>query len=625
MPKLKPDVQRARSEHILDAAERCFVRAGFHRTSIHDICKEAGISPGALYVYFDSKEALIAGISERDRAEFADRLATLATAPDFLEALRVLGEQYFLEEPADMHRMCIDIGLEFDPQPAHRRDPPALRPLHRRELREAVPEAEGRGPHRPHARHPDRGQSVHGHLRRHVLAPRRRSRIQSASGDAGRDAAHCRTPEAGASAWAGNCLRQHRKGVRSIMRKILIGAVLAMAFAMVSLTLVGKSLPRPTGPAESRAAKVAPADEAFAAVVTVARVAPADFIETVLASGSLVAREEILVGPEVEGLRITEVVADEGTRVKKGDVLARLVADTLDAQVAQNDAALARSSAAIAQAKASIVQAEARLVEGRNSLDRARPLRGAGHMTEAVFDQREQTARTAQAQLEASQDGLKLAEAEKAQVEAQRRELMWRRGRVEVTAPADGIVSRRMARVGGYAAGAAEPIFRIVAKGEVELDAEVIETRLATVKEGQAARVEVAGLGTISGTVRLVSPEVDKATRLGRVRIFLGDNPGLRVGAFARGVIATANGSGLAVPASGILYGPDGPTVQVVRNNRVETRKVKTGLAGGALVEVREGLEAGDLVVARAGTFLRDGDAVRPVVADRTKVSEARQ
>jgi RND family efflux transporter MFP subunit len=409
------------------------------------------------------------------------------------------------------------------------------------------------------------------------------------------------------------------------MRKILIGAVLATAFAMISLTLVGKSLPRPAGPTESQAAKVIPGDDALAAVVTVARVAPADFVETVLASGSLVAREEILVGPEVEGLRITEVLADEGMRVKKGDVLARLVADTLDAQVAQNDAAIARSSAAIAQAKASIVQAEARLVEGRNALERARPLRGAGHMTEAVFDQREQAARTAQAQLEASLDGLKLAEAEKAQVEAQRRELMWRRGRVEVTAPADGIVSRRMARVGGYAAGAAEPIFRIVAKGEVELDAEVIETRLAAVKEGQAARVEVAGVGTIGGTVRLVSPEVDKATRLGRVRIFLGDNPGLRVGSFARGVIATANGSGLAVPASGILYGPDGPTVQVVRNNRVETRKVKTGLAGGALVEVREGLEEGDLVVARAGTFLREGDAVRPVVADRTKTSEARQ
>jgi AcrR family transcriptional regulator len=117
VPKLKPDIQRARREHILEAAAQCFARAGFHRTSIVDICKEASVSPGALYVYFDSKEALIAGISERDRAEFADRLATLSTAPDFLEALRVLGQQYFLEEPVDTHRMCIDIGLESTRNP----------------------------------------------------------------------------------------------------------------------------------------------------------------------------------------------------------------------------------------------------------------------------------------------------------------------------------------------------------------------------------------------------------------------------------------------------------------------------------------------------------------------------
>lgn len=408
------------------------------------------------------------------------------------------------------------------------------------------------------------------------------------------------------------------------MRKVLIGSVLAICFVMVSLTLVGKPLPKPTGPAESRAAKEVPADDFVAAVVTVARVAPADFTETVLATGSLVAREEILVGPEVEGLRITEVLADEGARVKKGDVLARLVADTLDAQLAQNDAALARSTAAIAQAKASIVQAEARVVESRNAFERAKPLRQAGHLTEAVFDQREQAASTAQAQLAAARDGLTVAEAEKAQVEAQRRELTWRRGRVEVTAPADGIVSRRMARVGGYAAGAAEPMFRIVAKSEVELDAEVTETRLAAVKVGQTARVEVAGLGEAAGTVRLIAAEVDKATRLGRVRIFLGDNPGLRVGAFARGIVATASGTGLAVPASAILYGPDGATVQVVRANRVETRKIKTGLAAGALVEVREGLGEGDLVVARSGTFLREGDAVRPIIAGQPKLSEAR-
>jgi RND family efflux transporter MFP subunit len=410
------------------------------------------------------------------------------------------------------------------------------------------------------------------------------------------------------------------------MRRILIGVVLALAFVMISLTMVGRSLPRPTGPADSEAARQSSGSaDLFAAAVRVARVAPADFTETVLATGSLVAREEILVGPEVEGLRITEVLADEGQRVKKGDVLARLVADTLDAQLAQNDAALARTAAAIAQAKSSIAQAEARLVESRNAYERAKPLREAGHMTEAVFDQREQAARTAEAQLAAAKDGLKVAEAERAQVEAQRRELTWRRGRVEVTAPADGIVSRRMARVGGHAAGAAEPMFRIVAKGEVELDAEVVETRLAAIKVGQPARVEVAGLGEVTGTVRLVSPEVDKATRLGRVRIFLGDNPGLRVGAFARGGIVTATGNGLAVPSSAVLYGPEGATVQVVRANRVEARRVRVGLAAGALVEVREGLADGDLVVARSGTFLREGDMVRSVPIEAATVREAQK
>ena len=408
------------------------------------------------------------------------------------------------------------------------------------------------------------------------------------------------------------------------MRKIVIGAVLAAAFVLVSLTLVGRPLPKAAGPADG-SAKEALAADVLAAAVTVARVAPADFTETVLATGSLVAREEILVGPEVEGLRIVEVLADEGQRVKKGAVLARLVADTLDAQLAQNEAGLARTTAAIAQARSAIVQAEARLTENRNAYERAKPLRQAGHMTEAAFDQREQAARTAEAQLTAARDGLKVAEAEKAQVEAQRRELTWRRGRSEVTAPADGIVSRRMARVGGYAAGAAEPMFRIVANGEVELDAEVTETRIAAVRIGHPARVEVAGLGVVEGKVRLVSPEVDKATRLGRVRIYLGDNPGLRVGAFARGIVETASGRGLAVPASAVLYGPDGPTVQLVRANRVETRTVRTGLAAGALVEVREGLDEGDLVVARSGTFLREGDAVRPVPANKSRLSEVRQ
>ena len=112
MPKLTPATQAARREHILDAAEHCFARAGFHRTTMQDICKEADVSAGALYVYFASKEALIAGIAERDRNKLAGQLAELAKAPDLTTALGQLGAHYAVEEPQHKRLMCIEIGVE---------------------------------------------------------------------------------------------------------------------------------------------------------------------------------------------------------------------------------------------------------------------------------------------------------------------------------------------------------------------------------------------------------------------------------------------------------------------------------------------------------------------------------
>ena len=117
MPKLKPATQRARREHILDAAEVCFARAGFHRTTMQDICKEALISPGALYVYFNSKEDLIAGLAERDRSDFAERFADLSAATDLMQSLSELGNHYFDEEPAHKRTMCLEIGLESTRNP----------------------------------------------------------------------------------------------------------------------------------------------------------------------------------------------------------------------------------------------------------------------------------------------------------------------------------------------------------------------------------------------------------------------------------------------------------------------------------------------------------------------------
>ncbi len=357
--------------------------------------------------------------------------------------------------------------------------------------------------------------------------------------------------------------------------------------------------------------------------VTVSKVATADFVQTAVVSGSLVPREEILVSPEIEGLRVLDLLVEEGDKVKKGQVMARLVAEQLDAQLAQNAANLARADAAIAQAGSQIAQAEAQAKEARNQLERAEPLKKSGYLSGSTYDQRESAAHTAEAAVIAARDGLKAAEAEKAQVEAQRRELNWRRSNTDVKAPEDGIISRRMARIGAMANNVAEPMFRIVAKGEIELDAEVVETEMANVRIGQRAKVFVPGATNAVGTVRLVSPEIDKATRLGRVRIFLGANPSLRIGAFARGEIETAKSRGLAVPSTAVTFEAGAPYVLVLDGDTVRHRVLKTGLTMGDLVEVKQGLQEGDFVVTRAGTFLRDGDKIQ-AVKPNTALSEAK-
>jgi HlyD family secretion protein len=347
-------------------------------------------------------------------------------------------------------------------------------------------------------------------------------------------------------------------------------------------------------------------------VVSVAQVKQAEFTESIVVTGTIVPRDEILVAPEVEGVRVLELAVDEGDTVKAGQVLARLSHETLDAQLAQNDANLARAKASIAQARSTIVQSEARVVEARNNFDRAKPLKQSGYLSASTYDTRESAAKTADAQLVSSRDGLKLSEAELAQYEAARRELAWKRGNTDVKSPADGLISRRSARVGGLAAGASDAMFRIIARGEIELDAEVPESQMAKLLAGQSAKVSVAGVEPAAAKVRLVSTEIDKASRLGKVRVFLGPNRLFRIGSFGRAVIETAKASGIAVPVSAVVFSGDTAVVQVVVENKITSRAIKTGLNSEGLVEVREGLKLGDVVVARAGTFLRDGDVVRP-------------
>ncbi len=118
MARLDEKKQAARREHILNAAEQCFARQGFHRTSMHDICREAGVSAGALYIYFASKEDLIAGLCEREQRELAGRLSAIAEAPDLMQALAALGETYCVQQPREKVRLQIEINAEALRNPA---------------------------------------------------------------------------------------------------------------------------------------------------------------------------------------------------------------------------------------------------------------------------------------------------------------------------------------------------------------------------------------------------------------------------------------------------------------------------------------------------------------------------
>jgi HlyD family secretion protein len=375
-----------------------------------------------------------------------------------------------------------------------------------------------------------------------------------------------------------------------------LGAALFLALAV----------PVPAVPAQAQTPQSAPA-------VTVLRAAERELVERAIVTGTLVPREEILVAPEVEGFRMAEVLVEEGDVVKQGQVLARLTRDVLETQLAQNAASRARAEAGIAQAKSNIVQSEAAHTEAQQALERARALMRSGNTTEVVLEQRVSAARAAEGRLSAARDGLRMAEAERASAQAQQREIEWRLSRTDIRAPAAGVVARKNARVGATASAAGEPLFRIIANGEIELEGEVTETQLSRLRHGAEARITVDGERFIEGRVRNIFPEVDRSSRLGKVRISLQKDPALRIGSFARGTVEVARRTGVAVPIAAVLHAADGPTVLAVVDGKVEARKVKTGLNADGFVEIGEGLKAGEAVVARAGSFLRDGDAIRAV------------
>jgi HlyD family secretion protein len=336
--------------------------------------------------------------------------------------------------------------------------------------------------------------------------------------------------------------------------------------------------------------------------------------ENLNVTGSFAAGELVLVTPEVEGFAVTELLAEEGDTVKKGQVLARLSGLQVEIQIAQTKASLARNDAAVAQAQNQIEQAQITEERSRADLARTAKLRTSGVSSVEQFDQRQAAYDLASAQLSAAKLGLEVTKADRAVIDAQMADLDLKKSRTEIRAPVDGYISRRTAQIGGIASASKDAMFNIVANGIVKLLAEVPESDLPKVQLEQKASIVVNGLAKpIEGVVKLISPEVNESTRIGIVHIRVADEARIPLGSFGRAEIALAASDGVTLPLTTVTFGEHGPTVQVVKNGKIEVRKVITGLVGTENIEITDGVEPGEQIVARAGSFVRAGDSVTPV------------
>ena len=188
-------------------------------------------------------------------------------------------------------------------------------------------------------------------------------------------------------------------------------------------------------------------------------------------------------------------------------------------------------------------------------------------------------------------------------------------GSVQVNSPVAGLIASSTAVIGALASARGEALFSIIARSEFDLVGQVPTEYLARLAVNQTARIKIIGAGEVEGKVRRVAPTVEPNTQLGQVIVGVTTNRRLFVNASGRAMIKTGQSCGVSVPLTAVLYGAAGTVVQVVRRARVETKRVEVGLMDGGQIEIKEGLAEGDIVVARAGALLREGDPVRPVTA----------
>lgn len=404
-------------------------------------------------------------------------------------------------------------------------------------------------------------------------------------------------------------------GDRKILKLALVSVVPASLIAAVAAYALANN---PGDAAGSEAALI----EVSVPVVTVDQAAERAISRTVFAVGSLVSREDVLVGARVqmEGIWLDTILVEVGEYVEKGQVMATLDRAVLLVRLDQQNAEIAKAEAGIAQAKAGIVEAEASEREAALALARASELAKGDIVSQEKLEQRKSAAAIAIARLDAQQQNLAALKADKLLAEARRRETALNLSHTELTAPESGLVASKAAKVGQTATLSGEPLFRIIRDGDIELEAEIVDRDLSFLAAGQRAEATIAGFAdVISGKIRLIDPIVDEKTRLARVRLSLDRAPGLRPGLFAQVKIETETRRSVVIPQSALQTETGrGHSVKIVENGIVRKREVVTGLSDRDGVEIVSGLRAGEFVVARAAGFLRDGDRVDPNIAGKT-------
>ncbi|MBX9951267.1 MAG: efflux RND transporter periplasmic adaptor subunit [Candidatus Obscuribacterales bacterium] len=404
--------------------------------------------------------------------------------------------------------------------------------------------------------------------------------------------------------------------------------------------------------------------------VTTEKVAPHLMKGVVQVNGTVWAWDPLTIGSEVNGLRIESINVDEGDKVKRGQVLARLNASILNAQLAEEKAKLAAQEAtlkrtiqpnrpedlislqalvyqgesAVAEAETMLTKARANLVNAQHNSQRYRGLVTQGAVSQQEADQKdteaqtadaemrnaEQKVRTAKFQLDQSkqrlimgkQGGRKedvdISRATVAQMKANVQRLEALVAQSVIKAPSDGLIMRRDAHLGEITA-VGKALFLMVRDNRLELRAQVAEVDLPLIHPGQKVEVtdSTSSNYKVEGKVREVSPMVDQDMRLGTVRIDLPVADGkqghmFKPGNFAHATIDIGDRTPLAVPAASVLSREHKSFVYVVNaDNTVSTRDVKTGERVQGFAEVLSGLNPGETVVVRGAGFLKDGDLIR--------------